>query len=204
MNTHDIATAMIKQQRNESLDHSAGTVTAITQESIAVRLISGETVTAKKAFSCAFEPVDQDFVEVTLLNNTYYILNILERHQSSVATLSSPMGIELSSPSITMQSNAMAISNQTMNLSTGQYHHQSENINVHTDGARLTGRTVETNTERLISRIKDSFRIIERIEQVSAKDIIQNIKNAFIQRSRQVDITAKSDVKINGDRIHMG
>jgi hypothetical protein len=63
---------------------------------------------------------------------------------------------------------------------------------------------VESNIDRMIQRIKDSFRIIERIEQVSAVDIIQNIKNAFIQRSRQVDITAKSDVKINGERIHMG
>jgi len=77
-------------------------------------------------------------------------------------------------------------------------------MTLNTDSTQFTSRTVESNIERMIQRIKDSFRIIERIEQVSAVDIIQNIKNAFIQRSRQVDITAKSDVKINGDRIHMG
>ena len=61
-----------------------------------------------------------------------------------------------------------------------------------------------TIAERSLQKFKDSFRIIERIEQTSALDIIQNIKNVFIQRSKNADISAKGDIKINGDRIHMG
>jgi hypothetical protein len=68
----------------------------------------------------------------------------------------------------------------------------------------VKAKSVETIAERSLQKFKDSFRIIERIEQTSAKDIIQNIKNVFLQRSKNADISAQGDIKINGDRIHMG
>ncbi len=204
MYTHDIALALTKPQEKFS-EHVFGQVINADQGIIKIKLDNENVITAKKAFSCAFEPMINDTVELTVRNqHSYYVLNILERSSPSAALLSSPFGIEINSPSIAMQSNSLSIQNQAMAVNARQFNQQSDSIKLNSDTAQFSSRTVESNIERIIQRIKDSFRIIERIEQVSAVDIIQNIKNAFIQRSRQIDITAKSDVKINGDRIHMG
>ncbi|MFY0642710.1 MAG: DUF3540 domain-containing protein [Bermanella sp.] len=204
MNTHDIALALTKPQEKPN-EHVFGEVICTEQGIIKIKLDNDNVISAKKAFSCAFEPKIHDTVELTVRNqHTYYVLNILERSCPSIAMISAPFGIEINSPSIEMQSNSLGIHNQAMTVNAKQFNQQSDSVKLNSDTAQFSSRTVESNIERMIQRIKDSFRIIERIEQVSAVDIIQNIKNAFIQRSRQVDITAKSDVKINGDRIHMG
>ena len=204
MHTHDIALALTKPQEKPS-EHVFGEVISTDQGIIKIKLDNENVISAKKAFSCAFEPKVHDTVELTVRNqHTYYVLNILERSCPSIAMISAPFGIEINSPSIEMQSNSLGIHNQAMTVNAKQFNQQSDSVKLNSDTAQFSSRTVESNIERMIQRIKDSFRIIERIEQVSAVDIIQNIKNAFIQRSRQVDITAKSDVKINGDRIHMG
>ncbi|MGR6874861.1 DUF3540 domain-containing protein [Pseudomonas sp. HK3] len=204
MNTHEIALALTRPQDINN-DHIFGEVINTDQGIITIKLDNTDVVTAKKAFSCAFDPIVNDTVELTVRNHhSYYVLNILERTQASVAMLSAPFGIDIKSPSISMQSNSLGINNQTMSVNARQFNQKSDSVNLNSDTAQFSSRTVESNIDRMIQRIKDSFRIIERIEQVSAVDIIQNIKNAFIQRSRQVDITAKSDVKINGERIHMG
>ena len=204
MHTQDIALALTKPYEKDN-QHIFGEVISTDQGIIQVRLSHSGVVVAKKAFSCAFDPMIKDTVELTQHDNqTYYVLNILERTQSSIAQLSAPFGLEIKSPSIDMQSNSLDIQNQSMSVNASQFDQQSESVKLHSDTTQFSSRTVESNIDRLIQRLKDSFKIIERIEQVTAVDIIQNIKNAFIQRSRQVDITAKSDVKINGDRIHMG
>jgi hypothetical protein len=204
MNTHDIALALTKPQEKPN-EHVFGEVISTEQGIIKIKLDNENVISAKKAFSCAFEPKIHDTVELTVRNqHSYYVLNILERSSPSIAMISAPFGIEINSPSIEMQSNSLGIHNQAMTVNAKQFNQQSDSVKLNSDTAQFSSRTVESNIERMIQRIKDSFRIIERIEQVSAVDIIQNIKNAFIQRSRQVDITAKSDVKINGDRIHMG
>jgi hypothetical protein len=204
MNKHDIALALTKPHITNS-EHVFGEVISTDQGIIKIKLDNSEVITAKKAFSCAFDPMINDSVELTLRNNhSYYVLNILERSHASIAMLSVPFGLEIKSPSIEMQSNSLGIHNQSMSVNARQFDQQSDCVNLNSDTTRFSSRTVESNVDRIIQRIKDSFKIIERIEQVSAVDIIQNIKNAFIQRSRQVDITAKSDVKINGERIHMG
>lgn len=204
MNTHEIALALTRPQETSN-EHVFGEVVSTEQGIIKIKLDNADIITAKKAFSCAFDPMINDAVELTHRNNhSYYVLNILERSQASIAMLSAPFGIEIKSPSIAMHSNSLGINNQTMTVNARQFNQQSDSVNLNTEAAQFSSRTVESNVERIVQRIKDSFKIIERIEQVSAVDIIQNIKNAFIQRSRQVDITAKSDVKINGERIHMG
>lgn len=204
MNTQEIALALTKPKEHTS-EHVFGQIIRIEQGTITVKLDNSHIVTAKKSFSCAFEPMTHDIVELTIRNqHSYYVLNILERQNTSAAMLSAPFGIQINSPTIEMQSNSLGITNQNMSVTAKHFQQQSDAMTLNTDSTQFTSRTVESNIERMIQRIKDSFRIIERIEQVSAVDIIQNIKNAFIQRSRQVDITAKSDVKINGDRIHMG
>ena len=87
MNTHDIALALTKPQEKPS-EHVFGEVISTEQGIIKIKLDNDSVITAKKAFSCAFEPMLHDTVELTVRNqNSYYVLNILESDSPCKGTL---------------------------------------------------------------------------------------------------------------------
>jgi ABC-type Na+ efflux pump permease subunit len=202
----------LKQSALQGYDHNSGqvqqfgSVQAIGNNGFIVKQHQGGTLLMQQAFSCAFSPEVHDEVSfIRSPNGQYYILNILARKQASSAKIQSPHGIEISTnESINLQSSDLSITNISTELNTTDSKVYSQNINVQADSSSFKARTMETLAERSLQKFKDSFRIIERIEQTSALDIIQNIKNVFLQRSKNTDISAKGDIKINGDRIHMG
>jgi hypothetical protein len=204
MNIHSIDSA--RELLNPQSDQDFGTVISRSKQGYLVKLESGSTLLASKAFSCAFMPEDSDYVAVMRSNQKgYYITNILERTSDKPALIETDSELHINSQkTVKLQSNSIELSSINYKVNTQSYDQTSEKLNVVSKHTQFQSETVESNVTRLIQRIKDSFKMIERLEQVTAQDIIQNIKNAFIQRSKQVDITAKSDVKINGDRIHMG
>jgi uncharacterized protein DUF3540 len=183
-----------------------GQVQAISENGFIVKQHQAGTLLMQQAFSCAFTPEISDEVSfIKSPNGQYYVLNILQRKQASTAKIHSRHGIELhSSESIALQSKELTITNVSTAFTSTDTQAFSQQFSVQADSASLKARTIETFAERSLQKFKDSFRIIERIEQTSALDIIQNIKNVFVQRSKNADISAKGDIKINGDRIHMG
>lgn len=202
MNVSQIAN--IKQSSSQQLEN--GWVQDITANGYVIRLSNHSTLIAQKSFGCTVVPEKDDLVMFTRTQEAgIFILNILQRKSESPATMSFSNGLELqSNEALTLRSSSLNLENLETSLLTQNYNVHSNKVNVVTEDARLQSRNIESTADRLILKLKDSFKIIERLEQVSARDVIQNIKNAFLQRSRQVDISAKSDVKINGERIHMG
>ena len=183
-----------------------GQVQAVTKHGYLVQQHQAGTLLMKKAFSCAFTPLMGDQVSfVKSDNGQHYILHILEREQQTPAQIESEHGIQISSPEqISLQSESLDIVNIKTQLTNETTQAYSKNINIHADQTSLKTRILESLAERSMQKFKDSFRMIERMEQTTAKDVINNIKNVFVQRSKNADISAKGDIKINGDRIHMG
>lgn len=183
-----------------------GQVQAVTKHGYLVQQHQAGTLLMKKAFSCAFTPLVGDQVSFLKRDNgQHYILHILEREQETPAIIESEHGIQISSPEqISLQSETLDIINIKTQLTNETTQAFSKNINVQADQTSLKTRILESLAERSMQKFKDSFRMIERMEQTTAKDVINNIKNVFVQRSKNADISAKGDIKINGDRIHMG
>lgn len=204
MNIQSIDTA--RELLNSHQEHSFGMVLSKSKQGYLIQLESGSTLLANKAFSCPFLPEYNDYVAIMRSGQKgYFITNILERSSTQPARMETESELQISSQqSVEVLSKSIALSSLEYTLNCQTHTQQSEKLDVSSKQTSFQSESVESNMTRLVQRIKDSFKMIERIEQVNAKDIIQNIKNNFIQRSKQVDITAKSDVKINGDRIHMG
>lgn len=183
-----------------------GKVQAKSKHGYIIKQHEAGTLLMQQAFSCAFTPeVGDEISFIKSPNGQSYILNILQRTQESSAKIHSEHGIELhTSQGIDLQSNELSITNIKTEFTSTDTQVYSQSSNVQADNISVKARSVETIAERSLQKFKDSFRIIERIEQTSALDIIQNIKNVFLQRSKNADISAKGDIKINGDRIHMG
>jgi hypothetical protein len=183
-----------------------GQVQAKSKHGFIVKQHQAGTLLMQQAFSCAFTPeIDDEVSFIKSPNGHYYILNILHRTQASSAKIHSQHGIELhTSECIDLQSSALSITNIKTKLTSTDTQVYSQESNIQAESISVKAKSVETIAERSLQKFKDSFRIIERIEQTSAKDIIQNIKNVFLQRSKNADISAQGDIKINGDRIHMG
>ena len=59
-------------------------------------------------------------------------------------------------------------------------------------------------TDRLTQRIKNSFKTVEGLDQQTSLNFLQTIGKTLSIRSRDAVITARKDVKIDGERIHMG
>jgi len=162
-------------------------------------------VNAKVAVSCPYELELKDYVALSHCpQRGYFILHILERQAGSAATLHHPIGIKIKSPSIQFESNRLDMNQKHLSQNSVQAEQHSQDLKVTSDQVHFHARTVEASADTLMQRLKDSVKIIERLEQVKAKDVIHSIKNIFIQRAKQIDMTADGDVKINGDRIHMG
>ncbi len=191
-------------QALEQLEYAC--VISVTKQGFILKPDNGSTVIAQQAFSCPFTPNIDDFVMfVRCANRGIFIVNILQRKQAQSAVIENEHGITLkTNQQVEISANTINMASIVTQVVSQQYSHTSQSLDIKSDKTHFYSRTVESISERMVQKVKDSFKVIERLEQVSAQDIIHNIKNAFIQRSRQVDISAKSDVKINGDRIHMG
>lgn len=204
MNIHSIHP--LQHSGTEQALEEFGTVLSKTEQGYLVQLESGSTQLANKAFTCTFLPEEQDYVSITRTpNKGLFITHILQRQSAKQAVIEADHDICIrSNDKIHMESQSLNLTNQTQTVQSQHFQQTSETLDVHSKRTHFKAETVDSHISRVMQRVKDSFKIIERMEQVQARDIIQNIKNAFIQRSKQVDMTAKSDVKINGDRIHMG
>ena len=196
--------AQLTANASHQLEH--GWVQDVTANGFVVRLANGSTLIAQKSFSCSITPEQEDLVMFTRTQDAgAFILAILQRQSQTAAKMEYEHGIDIQTPN-KVKIHAAEFDNVavTTRMLSQNLDIKSQHAQVTTENARIQSHTIESVSERLVQKVKDSFKIIERLEQVSAKDVIHNIKNAFLQRSKQVDISAKQDVKINGDRIHMG
>ena len=206
MNISQLNTEAPSYLSNTMEQYEYASIISVSEQGYILKPDSGSSIIAQQAFGCPFTPIIDDFVMfVRCANRGVFIVNILQRKHAYAATIANKNGIALqSSQKINIAADEITMSSKNTQMISHEYSHTSQKLNIKSDSTQFYSRTVESISERLVQKVKDSFKVIERLEQVNAQDIIHNIKNAFIQRSRQVDISAKSDVKINGERIHMG
>jgi len=181
------------------------------------------TCWAKPAFSCLVEPMTGDRVLFsTDTGGQGHILSIVERLDSTETRLEFLGDVTLNASQGRLQLNGKQginiSSQQQINLVSEEYSLIAKKAlfgveSISAFGSKLVAKishvqtiaaTVETVADHWLQKLKNSFRLIEGVDQQRAGDVIHTVKNLYSLRSRQAAILAKKDIKIDAERIHMG
>ena len=111
--------------------------------------------------------------------------------------LASAKDIGLTSPELNIHSVNSEVRIHRLIFSGGFWMGQVEKI-------RLIVTTFDSLIERLTQRIKRSYRTIEEIDRLRAGRLDYLIDKLLSLRGKYSMLTAKEDVKIDAERIHMG
>jgi hypothetical protein len=177
---------------------------------------------ASKAYSCLVQPLPGDKVLISSSGNEHYVLAIIERLDTNNMTLAFPGDVKLeakvgainliSSEQISLTSASKTqLTSTEIGVTTAKMNIQATECSVIGDKALSRWREVNSFsqamnlvTERLTQRIKNSFKTVEGLDQQTSLNFLQTIGKTLSIRSRDAVITARKDVKIDGERIHMG
>jgi len=179
--------------------------------------------TAVRAFSCIIEPRAGDVVLFSIDERQQcHILSIIERPNCSDTELAFPGNVCLR----TSRGELNIHSRRGMNMVCEQEITQvAETFTLaarkglfKVDSLTAIGSTLvsrikfvqtiadrlETVAEHWLQKLTNSFRQIDGVDQLKARDSIHTVKNLYSMRSKQAAILARKDIKMDAERIHMG
>ena len=82
--------------------------------------------------------------------------------------------------------------------------YQGSFLNARIGRLKLFAQNVDSVMERLNQKVKRLYRTVEEFEQVTAGRVDYLVKKLLSFRSRYTVMTSKEDVKVDGERIHIG
>jgi hypothetical protein len=186
-------------------------------------LAQGRHYSALRAFSCLVEPRVDDVVLFSIdTRKQCHILSIIERPQASDTNLEFPGNVTIGSANgqLNMHANQgiNMVSQQDISQVAESYTLVAKKALLSTDEMTVVGSTlvariknvrsfadrIETVAGNWLQKLTNSFRYIEGVDQLKARDAIHTVKNLYSMRSRQAAMLAKKDIKIDAERIHMG
>lgn len=199
-----------------------GTIESVEEQAYRINADNRQYI-ATRAFSCMVEPIVSDRVLFSIDAAMHcHILSIIERPDCTDARLTFPGDVTLNAGQGKLHLNArqeISISSQqAINQTSEEYTLVAKKAlfgieSVTAMGSKLVSKisnvkviadTVETVAEQLLQKLKNSFRIIEGVDQSRSRDVITTVKNLYSMRSKQAAILAKKDIKVDAERIHMG
>ncbi|WP_437607690.1 DUF3540 domain-containing protein [Sorangium sp. So ce834] len=179
-------------------------------------------VRAKRATSCLLEPATGDLVLLAVVNGARYILAVLEREEGAPSRLvaegdlqirlqrgalglSAPDGVHVhSGKDLSMVASTFRLQAKEGHVALGLFSFVSKLVRGEVDRAKLVGRSLDAHLERLMQRVKRSYRIVEEADHVRADRIDYAAKGNLAIHSENAKITASHLVKIDGDQIQVG
>ena len=204
------------------VDVEYGTIQGGKDDHFAIQSQAGLFV-ATRAFSCIVQPQAGDRVMYSRDDKQQcYILAIIERPVETQTTLAfdgdvcmqsrngkvslaAKQGIDLaSSEKLTMVAEEVDLVSKKGVFNIESVTSVGEHFNSNIKRVKMFAHSIDTVADRVSQHLKNSFRLIEGVDQTKAGEILTTVKNLFSLRSRQAAVLAKQDVKIDGERIHMG
>jgi len=197
------------------------TVKEVSNQTLIIE-IENELVNARKAFSCLVAPMVGDTVLLNQSADEYHVLAVLERPAEQDMTLAFPSNVKmvasggqidlvagndinllstsrtnLVSGNINMSSGELDISTANLNLRARDIEAHSQTVKLYTDILATVAKQVSQKTGMLV-------RWVEGVETLNIGSLIQNVRQNYMSRSHQAVITARKDMHIDAERIHMG
>ena len=213
----------VESQHGEIVEiQEQGVVTASQGAWHTVETRSGNFV-AKKAVSCLIEPIEDDTVLVAgNEDDGLYVLAVLERPGRQDATirldtglrltlekgrlsLAAEEGISLASPGdIGLTSTEMTVHTSKGQVTAGTLFFSGSFWTGQVDRLRMLAAHVETCIQSLTQQIQRCYRRVEGTDCLRAGRLDYLVDKLLSLRGKHSMITAREDVKIDGERIHMG
>ncbi len=181
------------------------------------------TYEAQQAVSCLITPQQND--KVILMGNAsdgFYVLAVLERKKGEKQTLSFQGDVDFivkdGRLSIASKEGMGLTSARDINLASSELnvHSLKSEVHIHrlifsggfwmgqVEKIRLAVTAFDSLIERLTQRIKRSYRTVEEIDRLRAGRLDYLVDKLLSLRGKYSMLTAKEDVKIDAERIHMG
>jgi hypothetical protein len=197
------------------------TVKSVSQQSVMVDL-GIRMVNARKAFSCLVAPRLDDSVLVSQTGSDYFILAVLERAAEQDMALSFPANVKmtaaegqidliagkdinlLSTAKTNLLSAEINMTSAEMNVNAGKLTAHTADVESHSQSIKLYTQMFSSVAKQVSQKTDILVRWVEQVETLNIGNLIQNVRKNYTSHSDQAVITASKDMRIDGERIHMG
>jgi hypothetical protein len=185
--------------------------------------VGDRPVKAQRAVSCLVEPAVGDRVLVALSAESFVLAVLVKGEQrgpgltlsvegdvtlrarggklavvaDEAVSLTSGAKVQLCAPELEVR--AMKTSFFSASLS-----YVGRTIDGEIDRLKLAAHSVDRAIDRVSERIKRSFRTIEEIEQVRAKELDVDVEGNVTVHADSTLLSAEKLVKVDGEQIHLG
>jgi len=196
-----------------------GTVVRAEGQTFVIRTERGD-LRARRAVSCLVEPTPNDYVLLGGKTRETYILAILER-ESPNASLSVEGDLDLkagnkvrvvakegvdvvTAKDINMMAREVGIQASRAKLFANEILAVGTEIVGELANVKLKGTFFDKVFERVSERVQRSFRRVEEIDQLKAKQMDYLAEETLCLRSENMVAVAQDLVKVDGEQIHFG
>jgi uncharacterized protein DUF3540 len=188
-----------------------------------VRSASGGEVDARVAASCLVQPCAGDQVALLAAAGAEvpYVWAVLERAEGGPLGISAPEGLSVSAPAGAIVLSAERIevlSRQRVGITAPDVEVEARGLRLSfrelsatgtqaalsIDVLRFLGKNVTLLLERVLTRVRRSYRVVEELEQMSGRQLDYKLSENFSVRGKNNLITAEELVKLDGKQLHLG
>jgi hypothetical protein len=202
------------------IEQCAGTVVRREGETLVVG-VDGREVRTRRAVSCLVEPKVDDRVLIARRGWTGHVIAVLERDEGAATIvvdgdldLSVPHGklrmvardgVDLVSPGeVQVLANALSWHANQLKVSATEVVTVASRVLADLATTKLKGGVIDRVFDRVSERVKRSYRTVEELDQVRAKQVDYQASETMSLRSENMVATAKELVKVDGEQIHFG
>jgi Protein of unknown function (DUF3540) len=188
---------------------------------VVVVRVGDRPVEARRAVSCLVEPAAGDRVLVALSDESFVLAVLVRGERRGVTlsvdgdvtlrarggklgvvadgavTLASGARVEINAPELEVR--AMKTSFFSASLS-----YVGRALDAEVGRLKLVAETVDRTIDRVSERLKRSFRTIEQIERVRAKELDVDVEGNVNVHADNTIMNAEKLVKVDGEQIHLG
>jgi|TARA_B110000971_G_scaffold201830_1_gene221015 hypothetical protein len=196
-------------------------VKGVSKQSLMIDLNSG-VVNAQTAFSCLVAPMVGDTVLVSQSDGDYHVLAVLERAAKQDMALNFPASVKmtaldgqidmiagrdvnvLSTAKTNLLSAEINMTSGEMNVNSGKLTAHTTDVESHSQTMKLYTQMFSSVARQVTQKTDILVRWVEQVETLNIGNLIQNVRKNYTSHSDQAVITASKDMRIDGERIHMG
>lgn len=172
------------------------------------------------ALGCLVRPRIGDRVLISSQGSEHFILTVLSRSEGEVELylegdasiraqgrlrLAGNREMELQGGGkLRLGAAQLELTSASTRLTSGQLNLNVPQVEANHDDVQVRARSVSVWAQRLTQRVDTLLRMVETVETARIGQLVQTVRQAFTLNAQHAVITARKDVKIDGERIHMG
>jgi len=211
---------LAKKLHEDSTFQGMGPIIRLEGPLFVVRTDRGD-LRCRRAVGCLVEPELHDFVLVACQDKAAYVLSVLER-ESPDASIACEGNLEVklkngrfrvassetidfvASKGVQVVSDALGVHVNSAKLVASEIVALGSRLVGEVANVSLKGSVLDKAFERVSERVQRSFRRVEEIDQLKAKQVDYVAEHTMSLRSENMVATAKELVKVDGEQIHFG